>query len=264
MKSITEFNYMEGSLYIAVGSMYAKEYFSSEMKKAAEYAAENIQKEFNLMLEELMWIDSKTKALVHKKLHDMKAHIAYPEEILDRKLIGIIYEGLKLDSQSYFENILTLKKFMSDYKVKEFKQDTDKQSWKTHGMVTTVDAYYNPTDNSILIPAGILDGVLYQSDWPNYMNYGSLGMLAGHEITHGFDDQGSQYDEEGNLVDLWEPSTKKQFNLKARCIIEHYGNLTVDVDGQPMSVNGINAQEENIADIGGAKGAIRAYARHTL
>ena len=93
------------------------------------------------------------------------------------------------------------------------------------------------------------------------MNYGAIGFVVGHEITHGFDDQGSQKDGEGNLLDWWEPATKKRYLEKAQCIIDQYGNYTVEVEGETLNLNGINAQGENIADNGGIKEALRTYNR---
>merc|ERR1712192_170904 len=100
----------------------------------------------------------------------------------------------------------------------------------SHGGAAIVNAFYNPAENSINFPAGILDGVFFQEDRPLYMNYGAIG----------FDDQGSQKDGEGNLVDWWEPETKTRYLEKARCIIEQYGNYTVEVEGETLNVNGIN------------------------
>merc|ERR1712032_1470234 len=102
-----------------------------------------------------------------------------------------------------------------------------------------------------------------QEDRPLYMNYGAIGFVVGHEITHGFDDQGSQKDGEGSLVDWWEPETKTRYLEKARCIIEQYGNYTVELEGETLNVNGINSQGENIADNGGVKEALLAYNRLT-
>ena len=251
----------EGSLSNAVGSMYAKEYFPVESKKIAEEVVENLRNEFIIMLDELTWMDSQTKTNALKKVSQMSAHIAYPQEILDSRLINEFYKGLTLDCQSYMENILTLQKFVFEYKVKQLRKPIDKKSWKTHGGAALVNAYYSSNENSIQFPAGILDGIYFQSDQPSYMNYGSMGYLAGHEITHGFDNRGSQYDGDGNLVDWWEPATKEKFIEKANCFKEQYGNFTVEVDGETLNVNGLNTLGENIADNGGFKEAIRAYGR---
>jgi neprilysin len=108
-------------------------------------------------------------------------------------------------------------------------------------------------------PAGILQGTFFSADRPKYMNYGAIGFVIGHEITHGFDDQGRQFDQNGNLVDWWQPDTKKAYLEKARCIIEQYGNFTeTNVN---LNLNGINTQGENIADNGGIKEAYKAYTK---
>ena len=110
-------------------------------------------------------------------------------------------------------------------------------------------------------PAGILDGVFFQADRPAYLNFGSIGIVIGHEITHGFDDKGSQTDGEGNLVDWWEKETKNKYLDKAKCMIEQYSLYTVDVSGETLNLNGNSTQGENIADNGGIKESIRAYER---
>jgi len=124
-----------------------------------------------------------------------------------------------------------------------------------------VNAFYNPEENSIIFPAGFLAGTFFQADRPAYMNYGTIGLVIGHEITHGFDDQGSQKDGEGNLINWWSPVSKKQYVHKTQCIIDQYSNFTLDIDGEEMNVNGVNTQGENVADNGGLKQAIRAYRR---
>jgi membrane metallo-endopeptidase-like protein 1 len=251
----------EGSLTNAVGAMYAKKYFPESSKNAADQMVTNVKKEFKVMLDELEWMDDSTRERAHIKVDKMTPVIGYAKEILNNKLINEFYSDLELTSSSYINNFMKLKVFINEYYVRQFRQPVDKHSWKTHGGAAVVNAFYSPSENSIQFPAGILDGVFYQSDRPNYMNYGAVGMVVGHEITHGFDDQGSQKDGDGNLVNWWEPETKAKYLEKARCIIEQYGNFTVDVVGEKLNVSGVNTQGENIADNGGYKEALRAYAR---
>jgi len=255
------FYFYEGSLTNAVGGMYARKHFKANAKEMADSMVENIRSEFKIMLDEITWMDDTTKVKAHKKVDQMVPHIAYAKEILDDDLINEFYEGFSLETDSYFKNILRLNKWISAYYANEFRNPIDKTSWKTHGGAAIVNAFYNPSENSIQFPAGILDGVFFAEDRPLYMNYGAIGMVVGHEITHGFDDQGSQKDGNGNLVDWWEPETKKKYLEKAQCIIEQYGNYTVHVDEEDLNVNGINTQGENIADNGGTKEAYRAYNR---
>jgi membrane metallo-endopeptidase-like protein 1 len=255
------FYYYEGSLTNAVGAMYAKKYFKAAAKEITDEMVVQIREEFKLMLDDLDWMDDTTRARAHKKADQITPHIAYSKEILDDELIEEFYNGLILPKDSYLGNILILTQWISAYYAKEFRKPIDKQSWKTHGGAAIVNAFYNPSENSINFPAGILDGVFFQEDRPLYMNYGAIGYVVGHEITHGFDDQGSQKDGEGNLVDWWEPETKERYLEKAQCIIDQYANYTVEVEGETLNLNGINAQGENIADNGGVREALLAYNR---
>jgi len=253
--------FYEGSLTNAVGAMYAKKYFPVDKKAVADEMVTNIREEFKVMLDELDWMDDATKGRAHNKVDMMTSHIAYSREILDNDLLNEFYQGLVLDSTSYLKNKLALRKFINEYYVKEFRKPIDKQSWKTHGGAAIVNAFYSSSENSIQFPAGILEGLFFQADRPSYMNYGAIGMVVGHEITHGFDDQGSQKDGEGNLVNWWEKITKQRYNERAKCMIDQYSEFSVNVDGEEINVNGINTQGENIADNGGFKEAYRAYQR---
>ena len=185
------------SLTNAVGAMYVRNNSNTDINDIVEQMVENIRTEFKTMIDELDWMDSKTKARAHKKADKITSYVNFHEEILDDKLIDEFYEGLDIQKENYLENILNIKKFFLDYNVREFRKPIDHKSWKTHEGITQVNAYYNPSGNSINILAGILDGVFYNADRPLYMNYGALGFVVGHEITHGFDDGGSQYDGEG-------------------------------------------------------------------
>jgi len=253
--------FYEGSLTNAVGGMYAKKYFQAGAKEIADEMVENIRAEFKIILDEITWMDDETKKRAHKKVDKMTSHIAYAKEILNDELINEFYNGFSLTPDSFLQNILELNKWISGYYAKEFRNPIDKASWKTHGGAAIVNAFYSSSENSIQFPAGILDGVFFSEDRPLYMNYGAIGMVVGHEITHGFDDQGSQKDGDGNLIDWWEKDTKQNYLDKAQCIIDQYGNFTVEVDGETLNLNGINTQGENIADNGGAKEAYRAYNR---
>ena len=258
------FYHYEGSLTNAVGAMYAKAHFQAEAKDVTDEMVTKIRDEFKIMLDDLDWMDAKTKARAQKKADLMTPNIAYAVEILNDRLLEEFYDGLVIPKTSYLNNYLQLKTWISKYYAKEFRKPIDNKSWKKHGGAAIVNAFYNSAENSINFPAGILDGVFFQKDRPLYMNYGAIGFVVGHEITHGFDDQGSQKDGEGNLVDWWEPETKERYLQKAQCIIDQYSNYTVEVEGEILNVNGINSQGENIADNGGVKEALLAYKRLTL
>merc|ERR1719348_541795 len=181
--------------------MYAKKYFKVAAKEITDEMVVRVTEEFKIMLKELDWMDEVTRERALKKADQITPHIAYPKEILNNKLIEEFYNGLVLPKDSYVGNNLHLTKWISAYYAKEFRKPIDKQSWKTHGGAAIVNAFYNSAENSINFPAGILEGAFFQEDRPLYMNYGAIGFVVGHEITHGFDDQGSQKDGEGNLLD---------------------------------------------------------------
>ena len=204
------------TLQTAVGAMYVKKYFRTAAKEFTEDMVTNITKEFKDMINKVGWMDEKTKLRAVEKVDLMTPNIAYAREILDDKLLDDFYDGLVLSKASYLKNYLHLKIWNRKNNAKEFRQPVDKNSWKTLMGAADINAEYNSIDNSITLPAGILDGIFFQEDRPLYMNYGAIGSWVGHEITHGFDDQGSQTDGEGNLVDWWEPETKTRFLEKAR------------------------------------------------
>ena len=133
-----------------------------------------------------------------------------------------------------------------------FRKAIGRTEWRSF-VAATVNAFYFGPFNSINICAAILSGVVFNVNRPRYMNYGALGMVTGHEITHGFDDQGSQRDGDGNVVDWWQPETKEKYRAKIQCMIDQYGNYTVDIKGKKIHLDGILTQGENIADNGGVK-----------
>ena len=194
----TSLYFYEGSLTNAVGAMYAKSYFKLEAKQKADEMVANIRVTFKKMLDQLDWMDEVTRAKAHTKADKMIPFVAYAKEILDDDLINEFYEGLDLETDSYLKNYLRLKRFINLYYAKEYRKKIDKLDWRTHGGAAIVNAFYQPTENSIQFPAGILGGVFFDAERPSYMNYGAIGYVVGHEITHGFDDQGSQRDGDGN------------------------------------------------------------------
>ncbi|EEB19488.1 endothelin-converting enzyme, putative [Pediculus humanus corporis] len=244
---------------LAVGSMYVKKYFKEDSKKAALEMVRDIREEFNNILTNLNWMDSETKQKALEKAASMVTHIAYPDELLDVKKLEKFYDRLTVDPNYYLESVLNLTKFGTDYSFGRLRQPVNKTEWISHGRPAVVNAFYSGVENSIQFPAGILQGIFFSNDRPKYMNYGAIGFVIGHEITHGFDDQGRQFDNKGNLVDWWAKSTEEKFINRAQCIIHQYGNYTAEeVD---LKLNGINTQGENIADNGGIKEAYRAYVK---
>lgn len=248
---------VSGSLAISVGAMYVRKYFKEDAKKNAVEMVADIRKEFTEILKKVDWMDEETRKSALDKAASMTSHIAYPDELLEDKKLEQFYEKLELTTDNYLEGILNLTLFGVEYSFSKLRKPVNKSDWVTHGRPAIVNAFYSSIENSIQFPAGILQGAFFSNDRPKYMNYGAIGFVIGHEITHGFDDQGRQFNKNGNLVDWWAPQTKEKYLEKAECIIRQYGNYTVEDVG--LNLNGINTQGENIADNGGIKEAYLAY-----
>ncbi|KAJ9599169.1 hypothetical protein L9F63_010346 [Diploptera punctata] len=250
-----------GGLSIAVGSLYVRKFFKEEAKKNAMEMVEDIRKEFVNILNNVEWMDDMTRQRGLEKAKAMNVHIGYPDELLHDEKLHEFYDKLEVDPKLYLESILNVTKFGMNFSFGRLRTKVNKTEWITHGRPAIVNAYYSSIENSIQFPAGILQGMFFNSERPRYMNYGAIGFVIGHEITHGFDDQGRQFDKEGNLVEWWEPATKEKYLEKAKCIIEQYGNYTEEETG--LHLNGINTQGENIADNGGVKESYYAYLKWT-
>ncbi|XP_072930429.1 neprilysin-2 [Epargyreus clarus] len=245
------------SMSIAVGALYIRKYFNENSKANALEMVNDIRQQFRKTLNEVEWMDDKTRRAALDKADSMAAHIAYPPEMLDDKKLTEFYSGLEMSSDKLMESVLNLTLFGTEFLFSKLRQPVNKTDWVTHGRPAVVNAFYSSIENSIQFPAGILQGAFFSAKRPAYMNYGAIGFVIGHEITHGFDDQGRQFDKNGNLVDWWQESTKQKYLEKAKCIIDQYSNYTVkEVD---MKLNGVNTQGENIADNGGIKEAYYAY-----
>ncbi|CAH1130598.1 unnamed protein product [Ceutorhynchus assimilis] len=246
-----------GSMSIAAGALYVRKYFNEEARQNAKEMVADIRFEFEDILKKVDWMDEKTRQNALDKAKSMSTHIAYPDEMLDDNKLIEFYGDLELDENKYLPSILNLTLFGTRFSFKRLRSPVNKTDWITHGRPAVVNAFYSSIENSIQFPAGILQGVFFSADRPRYMNYGAIGFVIGHEITHGFDDQGRQFDKDGNLVDWWQPETKSAFVEKAQCIIDQYGNYSVPELN--LNLNGVNTQGENIADNGGLKEAYLAY-----
>ncbi|XP_011689066.1 PREDICTED: membrane metallo-endopeptidase-like 1 isoform X4 [Wasmannia auropunctata] len=245
-------------MIISISSMYVRKYFKEDAKKTAFEMVDNIRQEFMKILNKVEWMNEKTKTNALEKATAMTLHIAYPNELLDDRKLEEYYEKFELSADDYIGNAFNLHIYLWNFIFSKLRQPAKKTEWLIHAArSSSVNAYYSPFENSIGIAAGILQGVFFSNDRPKYMNYGGIGCSIGHEITHGFDDQGRQFDKEGNLVDWWDPETNKRYLQRTECIIYQYGNYTVKEVG--MNLNGIDTLGENIADNGGVKEAYYAY-----
>ncbi|KAB7506371.1 Membrane metallo-endopeptidase-like 1, partial [Armadillidium nasatum] len=230
----------------AVGALYAKNFFNENAKAEADEMVKYLRTEFDNILRTVDWMDERTRIRALKKSKAVIAHIAYPKELLVDENLEDLYKNLHISDGDLLDNMRNLTIFGTDFSFGELRKKVDKGHWRNHGAAAVVNAFYSPLENSIR-----------NADRPKYLNYGGIGFVIGHEITHGYDDRGRQFDEKGDLLNWWEQETQKKFIEKSKCIIWQYGNYTVPEVG--LNVNGVNTQGENIADNGGIKEAYMAY-----
>lgn len=245
----------------AFGALYVRKHFKEDAKKIALDMVNNIKDEFKIMLKEITWMDEETKKGADAKATSISEQIGFADELLNDEKIKEFYETwpAEVNEAQYFESIRRLNVASTYRNNKRLKEAIDKKEWTAQVTPAIVNAFYSSIENSIKFPAGILQGAFFNAKRPQYMNYGGIGFVIGHEITHGFDDQGSQYDAEGNLKNWWAEATRKAYLEKASCIINQYGNYTEPLTS--LKLSGINTQGENIADNGGIKESYRAYVR---
>uniref|UniRef100_A0A1B6KIH3 Peptidase M13 C-terminal domain-containing protein n=1 Tax=Graphocephala atropunctata TaxID=36148 RepID=A0A1B6KIH3_9HEMI len=247
------------SLSLALSSLYVKRYFDETSKQVALNMTNKVQEEITRDIEELDWMDEETKKRAVYKASQVVHHIGYPDELTDVHKIEEFYKGLSIDNDQYFEALVDLSQWANNYRFRQLREEVNRTDWRSHGSVTMVNAFYNPLENSMQFPAGILQLPFFSSQVPQYVNYARIGYVVGHEFTHGFDDQGSQFDFRGDLNEWWEKESKEKFDEKKKCMIDQYANFK---DSQTqLNLNGINTQGENVADNGGFKMAYRAYRR---
>lgn len=239
---------------MAVGAMFIRENFKKESKDAALHMIHNLREAFNDLLNENDWMDESTRKVARVKAYAMNERIGYPDFIKNESKLNEKYEKLYVGSD-YFSNIVNTKRFEVYSAMIKLRKTVDKDQWEQDPAV--VNAFYNPNTNDIVFPAGILQPPFYSDKFPKSLNYGGIGVVIGHEITHGFDDKGRQYDMSGNLKQWWKNETIDAFRQRAQCMIDQYSSYQLEQIG--LNIDGKNTQGENIADNGGLKQAYRAY-----
>jgi len=250
------------SLNIAVGAMFIRAEDYRTTKDEVTAMVENFRKVFVKMLNDLDWMDAKTKKEAINKANLLFLRIGYPDEMLDNNQINEYYRDVKLPvNQTYLQNQLTLTNFWRKKDLEKL-ENFNKLDWIHESKVTVVNGYYNLVENSIIFPIGFLmNGPFFNAKFPKSMNYGATGFAIGHELTHGFDNRGSLRDGNGNVENWWQPETGKKYLRRSNCIEEQYGNMTMMVDGKPYHDKGEKTLGENIADNGGIKIVYKSYQR---
>ena len=239
---------VESALGMAVGRMYVEKYFPESSKQRMMELVKNLQIALGQRIDQQSWMSEETKRQAHEKLNTFYVKIGYPDQWMD-------YSALDIDEKlSYYENMVRASKFMSNYYIeKRVNKRTDRTEWLMKPQ--TINAYYNPTTNEICFPAGILQPPFFNAEADDACNYGAIGVVIGHEMTHGFDDQGSQFDKDGNLKNWWTETDKKNFNERTQVMRRFFDNIEV-LPG--LMANGQLTLGENIADHGGLNIAYQA------
>jgi putative endopeptidase len=237
----------DGMLGEALGQLYVARAFPPEAKAKAEALVKNIRGVLRDDLATLDWMSPATRQEALKKVDAINVKIGYPSKWRD-------YSGLEVDRGVYVRNVMRAEAFARKIDLAKIGKPTDPAEWEM--TPPTVNAYYEPLKNEIVFPAGILQPPFFDPQADDAVNYGGIGMVIGHEMTHGFDDQGRQYDPEGNLRDWWKPEDAKAFSERAAKIAEQYDGYTA---AGGLHVNGKLTLGENIADLGGVKLAYLAF-----
>lgn len=240
-------NVVDGSIGQLLGQMYVDKTFKPEAKQRMLEMVNNLQQTYGDRIMRLDWMSDATKQKAMGKLNTFVKKIGYPDKWKD-------YSKLTIVPDNYVKNVIAASQFEFNYNIGKLGKPVDRTEW---GMTPpTVNAYYNPAFNEIVFPAGILQYPFFSFDADDAINYGGIGGVIGHEMTHGFDDQGSQYDAEGNLKNWWTPEDAKRFKDKTNMVVDQFNAYTV-LD--TVHVNGQLTLGENLADLGGLAIAYEAF-----
>jgi len=240
---------VSGTLGESLGKAYVEKHFPPQAKQRMLTMVNNLLEEFRLGIDELSWMSEETQAQAKKKLSKITVKIGYPDEWRD-------YSALQIDSKDLVGNMRRATEFEYDFDLAKLGQPINRGEWGMHPH--RVNAYYNPTMNEIVFPAGILQPPMFDLNADEAANYGAAGLVIGHEISHGFDDQGSTFDGDGNLRNWWTEADKSEFKKATDKLVAQY-NKFEPVEG--MHINGELTLGENIGDLSGASVAVKAYQR---
>ncbi len=242
---------VEGCLGEALGQIYVAKYFPPAAKERMEKLVANLQQALGERIDAQDWMSDETKKVAHEKLDAFYVKVGYPDKWTD-------YSTLQIGN-SYLQNILSCKEWaIQDMIAKHLNKPVDKDEW--YMTPQTVNAYYNPTTNEICFPAGILQPPFFDMEADDAFNYGAIGVVIGHEMTHGFDDQGSKYDKNGNLSQWWTEEDTKRFNERIQVMREYHDSIEV-LPG--LHSNGSLTLGENMADHGGLMVSYQAFVNAT-
>jgi len=238
---------LNGTLGEALGQMYVKAYFPAEAKTRMEQLVKNLQWALGERIKQSSWMTEATKKNALEKLAAFRVKIGYPDHWRD-------YSGLQISNDSYYANVVRARRFETAYELAKIGKPVDPTEW--YMTPQTVNAYYEPNTNEICFPAGILQPPFFDMNADDAANYGAIGVVIGHEMTHGFDDQGRNYDAKGNLTDWWTAEDAEAFKERAQLIVDHFNAIEV---APGVYGNGSFTLGENIADNGGLNVSYTAF-----
>jgi putative endopeptidase len=242
-------NTVDGMLGDSLGRLFVEKHFPPEAKKRMNALVENLRGTLRDELSNAAWLAPETRKNAVAKLNAFVAKIGYPDRWRD-------YSAMKIDGSLFFQNVRSAALFARNYQMAKIGKPVDRNDW---GMTPpTVNAYYSPLMNEIAFPAGILQAPFFDLEADDAANYGAIGVVIGHEMGHGFDDQGSKFDAEGNLRNWWTPEDRKKFDERAACVIDQFNTLDV---GEGLRHNGKLVVGEAFGDIGGLALSYKAYQR---
>jgi putative endopeptidase len=240
-------NVVNGTIGDIISEAYVQKFFPQSSKDKLLVLIDNLIAAYRERIDSRTWMDAATKKQAHRKLDLLIKKIGFPDKWKD-------YSKLQITTNSYWENICKATNFAVKENLAELKKPVDRYKWLMTPVM--VNAYYNPTTNEITFPAAILQPPFYDPNAEDAANYGTMGAIIGHELTHGFDDQGAQFDADGNLKNWWSEQDLKNFKEKQAAIVAQFDSYIAIED---MHVNGSQTQGENIADLGGLTMAYHAY-----
>uniref|UniRef100_A0A8C1UWC7 Endothelin-converting enzyme 1 n=1 Tax=Cyprinus carpio TaxID=7962 RepID=A0A8C1UWC7_CYPCA len=241
----------DSALGFALGALFVKATFSEDSK--VEDMVSEIKWAFEDSLKTVSWMDPETKKAAKEKADALYNMVGYPKFIMNPKELDKVFNDFDVVSDLYFQNVMNYYNFSARVTANQLRKVPNRDQWSM--TPPTVNAYYNPTKNEMVLPAGILQAPFYNHAWPKAMNFGGIGVVMGHELTHAFDDQGREYDKDGNLRQWWQNSSVEAFKHQTQCMVEQYSNYSINKE----PLNGKHTLGENIADNGGLRAAYKAY-----
>lgn len=238
---------IDGALGEEVGRLYVEKYFSSDAKQRMQQLVKNLQRAYAIRIENLDWMSDTTKQKALEKLSTFKAKIGYPDKWRD-------YSKLEIKNDSLWENMVRVSQFEDAFWIEKIGKENDPNIWYMNAH--EVNAYYDPSTNEICFPAGILQYPFFDMDADDAFNYGAIGAVIGHEMTHGFDDSGRHFDKDGNMKDWWTADDANRFDIRANVMKEFFNTIKINDD---VNANGEFTLGENLADYGGVTISFDAY-----